>query len=156
VPEVAERLARRTLELIEIPSVSGHEAAILSHLVALVGSSGLAAAEETEAGLLLLPARRGPEAPLVLLAGHVDTVPEPDGLHGRIEDGWVVGRGASDMKGALAVMLEVASALGEGRFGSSLDVGWSCSDGRSCPAPRMSWPPCSIGPGSSGTRRWRS
>lgn len=123
MPEIADRLAGRTLELIGIPSVSGDEAAILAYMSALVGSSGLRVADETEAGLLLLPARPRPNAPLVLLAGHVDTVPLPQGLDGRSEDGWLVGRGASDMKGALAVMLEAASALGEGRFESDLDVG---------------------------------
>jgi succinyl-diaminopimelate desuccinylase len=123
VLELAERLARRTLELIEIPSVSGHEAAILSHLGALAGSA-LDMADETDGALLLLPARPRPETSLVLLAGHVDTVPEPDGLHGRIEDGCVLGRGASDMKGALAVMVEVASDLGKSRFVSELDVGF--------------------------------
>jgi succinyl-diaminopimelate desuccinylase len=123
VPEVAERLARRTLELVEIPSVSGQEAPILMHLRAVIGSSSLVVADETEAALLLLPATLRSDAPLVLLAGHVDTVPAPAGLGARIEDGWVVGRGASDMKGALAVMLEVASGLGEGRLHGGLDVG---------------------------------
>ncbi len=56
----------------------------------------------------LVFATKRTSSPLVLFAGHLDTVPPQDNIPGRIEDGWVVGLGASDMKGGLAVMIELA------------------------------------------------
>jgi acetylornithine deacetylase/succinyl-diaminopimelate desuccinylase-like protein len=50
------------------------------------------------------------EAPPLLLFGHVDVAVTDDGwrvppLEGRLEGGWVWGRGALDMKGGVAIML---------------------------------------------------
>ena len=97
--DLADRLAARTLELIDIPSESRHEAALAAHVARVTGAEDL--------GDTCLLVRRG--AP-VLLAGHLDTVPAQANLPGRIEDGRVHGLGASDMKGALAVMMELALA----------------------------------------------
>ena len=52
----------------------------------------------------------------VVLAGHVDTIPAQGNLPGRIEDGAVHGVGASDMKGGVAVMLELALAGAPARY----------------------------------------
>jgi succinyl-diaminopimelate desuccinylase len=79
VTALAERLAARTLELVNIPSESGNE--------------------------------RRPDVPLVVLAGHYDTVPAQGNIPGRIEDGVVHGLGASDMKGGVAVALELVRDL---------------------------------------------
>ena len=94
---------RRTLELVDIPSASRHERRILEHVARGVP---LPLAYATDEALLYATPRTG--RPLVLLAGHLDTVPAQENLPGRIEDGWVVGLGASDMKGGVAVMIELA------------------------------------------------
>jgi succinyl-diaminopimelate desuccinylase len=117
----AGRLAARTLELVDVASESRYEEAILRRIVELVpGRFGLA--DEGDATLLFLPVPRRRGVPLVLLAGHVDTVPAAGAPPGRIQGGAVVGRGASDMKGALAVMLEIAEDV-RALDASDLDLG---------------------------------
>lgn len=96
-------LARRTLELVNIPSPSRSEARLRDHVAGIVP---LASAYATDEALLFATERT--TRPLVLLAGHLDTVPAQDNVPGRLDGGWVVGLGASDMKGGLAVMCELA------------------------------------------------
>jgi succinyl-diaminopimelate desuccinylase len=117
---LAERLAARTLELIDIPSVSGAEDAILASLDAHI-PTGWDVVDREDAVLFLLPEIRRPGAPCVVLAGHVDTVPIAGNVPGRREDDAIVGRGAADMKGALAVMLEIAGAITG--YPTDVDVG---------------------------------
>src|SRR3954468_4896593 len=94
-------LARRTLELVNIPSESGNEAQLAGYVEACVPLDTAFSDGES----VVYAKRVG--KPLVLLAGHTDTVPAQANLPGRIEDGSVVGLGASDMKGGLAVMIEL-------------------------------------------------
>ena len=94
-------LADRTLDLVNIASVSGNEAEAYGYIKANVPLDAVFDDGET-----LLYAKRAGK-PLVLLAGHLDTVPEQGNRPGRIDDGWVVGLGASDMKGGVAVMVEL-------------------------------------------------
>jgi succinyl-diaminopimelate desuccinylase len=95
-------LAERALELVDIPSESGREMELYRYIT---GAVPLDAAFDDGESVIFVQ-RRG--KPLVLLAGHTDTVPAQGNLPGRIEDGAVVGLGASDMKGGLAVMVELA------------------------------------------------
>jgi len=110
-------LARTTLELIDIPSVSRSEAALRDYVA---GSVPLPSVYSTDEALLFATNRTN--RPLILLAGHLDTVPAQDNIPGRIEDGWVVGLGASDMKGGLAVMIELARWVAEAEPELSCDL----------------------------------
>ena len=108
--ELADRLAADTLALIGIASESRQEAAILDAIrPRLTAIPGLRIADDHDGVVAALPERRA-GLPLVLLAGHVDTVPLAGASTGRRDGDVVVGRGAADMKGALAVMLAFAEA----------------------------------------------
>jgi succinyl-diaminopimelate desuccinylase len=100
---LGDRLATRTLELIDIPSESRAEARLAAHVASLLDADDLG-------DTCLLARCRSHPPPPVLLAGHLDTVPAQDNIPGRIEGDRVHGLGASDMKGALAVMIELALA----------------------------------------------
>jgi succinyl-diaminopimelate desuccinylase len=112
VTALADRLAARTLELVNIPSQSGSEEAIRERLLDLVPGGWVAEFAGDEAYLFAPPRRAG--RPLIVLAAHYDTVPAQDNLPGRIADDSVHGVGASDMKGGLAVAMELARDLDAG------------------------------------------
>ncbi|CAN5215931.1 succinyl-diaminopimelate desuccinylase [soil metagenome] len=117
VSALADRLAERTLELVNIPSESRQEAQIREHLLGLVPRE-LSAVYAHDDAFFFLPERRL-GVPLVVLAGHYDTVPAQANIPGRVELGAVHGLGASDMKGGVAVALELVRDLAsepEGRY----------------------------------------
>src|SRR5262245_48057009 len=91
VTVLADRLAARTLELVDIPSQSGNETAIREHVLALVPPAWEAEYAGDEAFLFLSP--RTPGRPLVVLAAHYDTVPAQGNLPGFLADGDVHGLG---------------------------------------------------------------
>jgi succinyl-diaminopimelate desuccinylase len=117
---LAERLAARTLELVNIPSESWNEAEIAARVRSLVPASFAPEYEADDAFVWARPRRD--ERPLVVLAGHYDTVPAQENIPGEISDGVVAGLGASDMKGGLAVMLELARALDEAGIEPEVDL----------------------------------
>jgi len=104
---LGDRLAARTLELVDVPSESGEEGALFEHVGAVLRAGGLEVLDLGDWCLLARPAGARPRA---LLAGHFDTVPAQDNLPGARDPERVHGLGASDMKGGLAVMVELALA----------------------------------------------
>jgi succinyl-diaminopimelate desuccinylase len=121
--DLGTRLAERTLALVDRVSVSGDEDAVLSDIATSMPASGFELVDAGDAVLFYAPEVRRPGAPFVVLAGHADTVPIAGNVPGVREEAAILGRGAADMKGALAVMLEVADALAQRRVVSDLDVG---------------------------------
>jgi succinyl-diaminopimelate desuccinylase len=119
---VARRLAERTLGLVNIPSVSREEAAIAAAVTAAVPLASFQERHADGEGFFYATERVSGR-PFVLLAGHLDTIPAQGNVPGRMEGGWVVGLGATDMKGGLAVMLELAAWIAEERPERSVDLG---------------------------------
>src|SRR6185369_11457033 len=106
--------AERTLALVNIPSVSRDEAQAMAYVRSELPLEPAWTSED----VLFATSRRTAGQPLVLLAGHTDTVPAQGNLPGRIEDGAVVGLGASDMKGGLAVMIQL------GRWAAEMELAY--------------------------------
>ncbi len=100
---------------------------------------GIEAEHDQVRGLPVLRAEVGPQtAPTVVLEGHIDVVP---GLAGqfepRVEGDRLYGRGAYDMKGALAAMMVVTAAMRDQdrvrvRFGMVGDEESEEGDERGC------------------------
>ena len=119
---MAEPIAQLLLELINIPSESRNEQAIAEFVCEKMPVPLMYRNEET---LLFETARREGRA-FLLLVGHLDTVPAQGNIPGKIKDGVVHGLGASDMKGGLAVMIELGRRLmdEDAPVHSEVDVGF--------------------------------
>src|ERR671938_967328 len=138
----AAAIARDAGALVQVPSVTGDERAVLERLAELAAALGLRSAlhrhdltalrahpdhpgEEAERselwGLTVTAPGARSDAPRLAVCGHVDVVPagsEPwwhgSPWSGAIEDGFVYGRGSVDMKGAVVAALHALAALGGG------------------------------------------
>ena len=98
-----------TQQLIARNSVSPEDAGCLDVLIAILEPLGFTCEKISRGGVDNLWARRGTAKPLVCFAGHTDVVPTgpldqwiSDPFTPTIRDGWLYGRGASDMKTSLA------------------------------------------------------
>jgi succinyl-diaminopimelate desuccinylase len=108
-------------DLIRCPSVTPAEGGALAYLEGVLKGAGFATHRVTfsEPGaddVDNLYARLGTGGPHLVLAGHTDVVPPGDAaawthppFAGEVADGMIYGRGAADMKGAIAC--KVAAAL---------------------------------------------
>lgn len=100
-----------TAGLVSIPSVSHHEAAIADHVEARLRKLGWLEVERVGANVIARTSLG--RSSRLLLAGHLDTVPAAGNAEPRVEGDVLWGLGAADMKGGLAVMLELAATVAE-------------------------------------------
>ena len=107
-----------TAELVSVPSVSHDEAAIVALIEARLRAVPGLNIDRVGDNLVARTQLGRPQR--LVLAGHTDTVPGDTAAGARIEGDTCVGLGSADMKGGLAVMLELASSVPE----PSVDVTW--------------------------------
>lgn len=104
-------LAALTARLVDVPSVSGSEGALVD-LVAAELRPQCPPCDLVRSGNNLV--LRGPERaerPTIVLAGHLDTVPPAGNERSRVREGRLHGLGSSDMKSGLAVMIALARTV---------------------------------------------
>jgi succinyl-diaminopimelate desuccinylase len=115
---VSRDLLALTAELVAIPSVSREEAAIADHVEAILRQCPWLGVER--AGDNVVARTELGRDDRVVVAGHLDTVPPAGNATARVEGDVLFGVGSADMKGGLAVMLDLATSVRE----PAVDVTW--------------------------------
>lgn len=113
-------LMARAASLVDIASVSHNEQAITDHIESLLRNVDALTLDRV--GQNLVARTNFGHGQRLALAGHTDTVPVNDNATARVDGDKLYGLGASDMKGGLAVFLEVALALGAGTIEPAVDL----------------------------------
>jgi putative selenium metabolism hydrolase len=114
----ADRLIAFTQDLVRLPSLSGEEGHVAARAQAEMTALGFDRVWQDTNGSVVGVIEGARPGKTVLLDAHTDTVgisPGAPWVHdpfaAAIDDGAIVGRGAADMKGALAAMVHAAAAL---------------------------------------------
>lgn len=111
-------------ELVACRSITPHDAGCLDIVEARLVTHGFRCERIDRGGVANLWACHGQGAPVVCFAGHVDVVPPGpveqwmvDPFAGIERDGFLVGRGAADMKGSVAAMVTAVERIAAARPG---------------------------------------
>jgi len=115
---VTTDLLASTAELVAIPSVSRSEAALADHIEKLLG--GCRWLDLQRVGDNVIARTELGRDRRVVIAGHLDTVPPAGNETPRIVGDTLYGLGSADMKGGLAVMLDLATRVSD----PHVDVTW--------------------------------
>lgn len=109
--------------LIRCPSRYGEEGAVAALILEQMRALGFDRAWRDENGSAVGVIETGRPGPTLLLDGHCDTVGIAAGVPwthdpfgGEVEDGFIYGRGAADMKAALAAMVHAAAGVNRARL----------------------------------------
>jgi putative selenium metabolism hydrolase len=116
-------------DLIRIPSRSGEEQPVVARIVAEIRSLGFDEVLVDANGSAIGIVNGALPGPTILLDAHCDTVgiaPGSTWTHdpfaATIQDGFIYGRGAADMKGALAAMIYATATLDRSRLAGRVAV----------------------------------
>ncbi|MGE0144398.1 MAG: succinyl-diaminopimelate desuccinylase [Planctomycetota bacterium] len=102
-------LAELSAELLRVASPYGSEGPLAEHVAHWLGQRGVARIVRADDSLAVLPRVLRPGRPLVLLCGHLDTVRSTEPNPVRTEGRRLFGLGASDMKAAVATILDLVA-----------------------------------------------
>ncbi|MDA8311668.1 MAG: succinyl-diaminopimelate desuccinylase [Actinomycetota bacterium] len=111
-------LLASTAQLVAIPSVSRHESGLADHVARELARHPWL--EVTRVGDNVVARTAAGRERRLVVAGHLDTVPSAGDDGPRVEDDAVWGLGACDMKGGVAVILDLAATCAE----PAVDVTW--------------------------------
>lgn len=140
---LSQDVALLTAALLDLESVSGGETLLADAIEAALRAQ--TSLEVTRDGDAIVGRSALGRTERVILAGHIDTVPLPttEGARGTVPSSWdgepgdgvLWGRGATDMKGGVAVQLALAARLfpAVGSAGSAHDAGASPAAGAPLP-----------------------
>lgn len=126
----SQRIADLTLDLVKIPSPTGQELEVARFYASELEKAGLDVRldylEAHRPNVIAILHGKGGGRNLIL-AGHLDTIPQYRCVQPGMTDGKIYGRGTSDMKGSLAAMAECAKALARMKTplnGDLILIGW--------------------------------